>query len=384
MLARDRERREVLGALRRAPVVALLGPRQVGKTTLAQAVAEHFRGPKTTFDLERERDLARLEDAEHALAPLRGLVVLDEVQRRPELFPSLRVLADRPSSARFLVLGSAAPELLRQSSETLAGRILFHELGGFSAAEVEPGQLDRLWLRGGFPRSFLARGDAASLEWRENFIRTFVERDVPGLGFELSSQTLRRFWSMLAHSSAQVCSWSDLARALGVSDKTVRKYTDLLTSTFMVRQLSPWHENLSKRQVKAPKLYLRDSGLLHALLGIESLEALAGHPIRGASWEGFALDSVVRQLGVDERRCFFWATHQGAELDLLVMDGARRLGFEFKASSAPRVTRSMHIALQDLKLDSLDVIYPGDETYPLAAKVRAVGLARLTKDVEQL
>lgn len=362
-------------------MVALLGPRQVGKTTLALQVAEQFRGPKTVFDLERARDAARLDDPEAALAELKGLVVIDEVQRRPELFPALRVLADRHPSTHYLVLGSASPELLRQSSQTLAGRILFHELGGFDSTEVEPGQLARLWVRGGFPRSFLARGEAASFEWRDGFIRTFLERDVPGLGIGISSLTLRRFWSMLAHLSGQLVSWSDLSRSLGVTDKTVRSYADILTRTFMVRQLQPWHENLSKRQVKAPKLYFRDSGILHALLGIDRAEALEGHPARGASWEGFALDLVLRQLGIDERRCFFWATHQGAELDLLVFQGQRRLGFEFKASSAPGMTRSMHIALADLKLDALDVVYPGNETYPLGAQVRALGIGRLSQDL---
>lgn len=311
-------------------------------------------------------------------------MVLDEVQRRPEIFSDMRVLVDRHPSTRYLVLGSASPELLRQSSESLAGRISFHELTGFTADEVSPKDLDTLWVRGGFPRSFLARGDAASLVWREAFIRTFVERDVPQLGFGVASDALRRYWTMLAHSSGQVLSWSGLGRALGVSDKTVRSYTELLARTYMVRLLQPWHENLSKRQVKAPKVYLRDSGLLHALLGIDTRDTLAGHPSRGASWEGVALESVVRQLGADERRCYFWATHQGAELDLLVTHGKHKLGFEFKASSAPSVTKSMHVAFADLKLSSLDVIYPGDETYPLGPGIRAVGFRRLARDLRPL
>ncbi len=324
---------------RRAPVVALLGPRQIGKTTLAHSISGGFRGPTSWFDLERQADLARLTDAESALQGLRGLVVLDEVQRRPELFPALRVLADRPRGTRFLVLGSASPELLKQSSETLAGRITFHHLTGFTAEEVQPRELNSLWLRGGFPQAFLARTNPDSLRWRTDFITTFLERDVPNLGFDVSPVVLRRFWMMSAHLSGQILSWSDLGRSLGVSDKTTRRYAELLQSTFMVRLLPPWHENLAKRQVKAPKLYLRDSGILHALLDIGAPEVLDGHPVRGASWESFALENVVRQLGVDERQCYFWATHQGAELDLLVIHGRRRLGFEFKVSVAPTVTK---------------------------------------------
>lgn len=377
MRERARHEREVLTALRRAPVVGLLGPRQVGKTTLASAIAERFRGPTARFDLERQVDLARLTDAEATLAPLKGLVVLDEIQRRPELFPALRVLADRPRGTRFLVLGSASPDLLRQSSETLAGRISFHQLTGFTMDEVQPRELNTLWLRGGYPSAFLARSNADSLRWREDFITTFVERDVPQLGFEISASVLRRFWTMLAHLNAQVLSWSDLSRSLGVTDKTVRRYADLLEQTFMVRLLAPWHENISKRQVKAPKLYLRDTGLLHALLGLDEKEALDGHPIRGASWEGFALESVIRQLGVGPRECYFWATHQGAELDLFIQRGQRRLGFEFKSSTAPTLSPSMRIAMEDLKLDALEVIHPGSESYSLGKKIRALPLTQL-------
>lgn len=384
MRPRPAHLRELLTALRRAPVVALLGPRQVGKTTLARVVAEQSRGPSTFFDLERERDAARLGDPEGALSPLKGLVVLDEVQLRPELFPSLRVLVDQRKSARYLVLGSASPELLRQSSETLAGRITFHELTGFTADEVEPRELDTLWLRGGFPSSFLARSDALSLRWREDFISTFVERDLRRLGLTIEPATLRRFWTMLSHLSGQVLSASDLARSLGVTDKTVRRYAEILVGALMVRLLQPWHENIAKRQVKAPKIYLRDSGLLHALLGIESRTALDGHPVRGPSWEGFAIESIIRRLGVTERECFFWATHQGAELDLLVRKGQKKLGFELKATSAPGMTKSMHIALADLKLDSLDVVHPGDDTFPLGPKVRAVALRHLTRDLKPL
>ncbi len=384
MRERPRQRREVSAALRRAPVVALLGPRQVGKTTLASEVADGFRGPSTRFDLERQVDLARLSDPEAALAPLKGLVVLDEVQRRPELFPTLRVLADRPRGTRFLVLGSASPQLLKQSSETLAGRITFHELTGFTVDEVQPRELSTLWLRGGFPSAFLARSQADSMRWRTDFITTFVERDVPQLGFEVPAAALRQFWTMLGHLNGQVVSWSNLSRSLGVSDKTARRYAELLESTFMVRLLAPWHENLAKRQVKAPKIYLRDTGLLHSLLGVDSMEALGGHPTRGPSWEGFALENVIRQLGVDGRSCYFWATHQGAELDLFVLHGRRRLGFEFKVSTAPTATKSMHIALEDLKLDSIDVIHPGEHTYPLGNRIRALPLARICAELKPL
>ncbi|MBI5367396.1 MAG: ATP-binding protein [Planctomycetes bacterium] len=385
MIDRLSHLRELRRLLRSYPVVGLLGPRQVGKTTLALAVAEGWRGPSTRFDLEDPADLARLADPGLALQDLRGLVVLDEIQRRPDLFPFLRVLADRRGPpARFLVLGSASPPLLRQSSESLAGRIAFHELGGLALDEVGPDSAARLWLRGGFPRSFLARTGAESSEWRRHFVRTFLERDLPGLGVTTASATLARFWSMLAHYHAQILNSSELARAFGVSDVTVRRYLDLLASAFVVRQLPPWHENLGKRQVKSPKIYLRDSGLLHALLGLETGEDLDRHPKVGASWEGFALDAIVRRLGARPEETWFWATHGGAELDLFVSRGGRRRGFEFKRSSAPALTPSMRSALADLRLDSLDVIYPGDATFALAPRVRAVGFAHLLRDVPEL
>ena len=359
------------------PVVALLGARQIGKTTLARQVARSYGASVAFFDLESSRDLAKLADPMLALEPLRGLVVLDEVQRRPDIFPTLRVLADRRRGARFLVLGSASPGLLRQTSETLAGRIAFHHLDGLSLREVGSRRASDLWLRGGFPRSFVARILGASLRWRRDLVSTYLERDLPQLGIRVPSTTLLRFWTMLAHVHGQILNWSELGRSMAVSDATIRHYVDVLASTFMVRMLPPWHENLSKRQVKAPKIYVRDSGILHALLDIETMHALEQHPKIGASWEGFCVESLIAQLGARPEQCYFWATHAGAELDLLVVAKGRRRGFEIKRTVSPRVTPSMQVALHDLKLDSLDVIHAGQDTFPLARKIRAVSLSRL-------
>jgi hypothetical protein len=355
----------------------LLGARQVGKTTLARQVARSYGASVAFFDLESSRDLAKLADPMLALEPLRGLVVLDEVQRRPDIFPTLRVLADRRRGARFLVLGSASPGLLRQTSETLAGRIAFHHLDGLSLREVGSRRASDLWLRGGFPRSFVARILGASLRWRRDLVSTYLERDLPQLGIRVPSTTLLRFWTMLAHVHGQILNWSELGRSMAVSDATIRHYVDVLASTFMVRMLPPWHENLSKRQVKAPKIYVRDSGILHALLDIETMHALEQHPKIGASWEGFCVESLIAQLGARPEQCYFWATHAGAELDLLVVAKGRRRGFEIKRTVSPRVTPSMQVALHDLKLDSLDVIHAGQDTFPLARKIRAVSLSRL-------
>jgi predicted AAA+ superfamily ATPase len=384
MIRRTAHLADVSRLLKRSGVVALLGARQVGKTTLARALYAAHPGPKAYFDLEDAADLARLTEPSRALAPLQGLVVLDEVQRRPEIFPSLRVLADRPKGARFLVLGSASPHLLRQTSESLAGRITFHELQGLGLGEVGAGHAQALWLRGGFPRSYLAKTAADSLRWRRDFMRTFLERDVPQLGVSTAAATLRRFWQMLAHLHGQVMNWSELGRSMGVTDHTVRAYLDLLVGTFMVRQLQPWHENLSKRQVKAPKVYVLDSGLLHALLDVGTAEQLDGHPKVGASWEGFCLEQVVRHLRARGEQCYFWATHSGAELDLLVIAGGRRLGFEFKYTDAPSVTPSMRSALESLKLDTLDVVHAGSHTFPLGERIRGVALRRLLSDLKPL
>jgi len=367
--------------IRQFPVVAVIGARQVGKSTLARAFAERSATASTFFDLEDPRTLARLDEPMMALEPLRGLVVLDEIQRRPDIFPVLRVLADRPRRpARFLVLGSASPELLRQSSETLSGRIAYHELAGFQLSEVGIKNESRLWLRGGYPPSFTARSDDESLRWRAALTRTFLERDLPALGFRLSPQIMQRFWSMLAHYHAQIWNGAELARAFGVTEKTVVHYLDVLVSTFMALRLSPWHENLSKRQVKAPKVYLTDSGVLHSLLAIQTREELMGHPKVGASWEGFAIHEIVQRLELGAHERFFWAVHSGAELDLLAVRGQKRLGFEIKLTDSPRVTPSMRSALENLKLDRIDVIHAGAETYQLSDRIRALPLRAIWAD----
>jgi uncharacterized protein len=361
-------------AIRANPVTALTGPRQCGKTTLAREIAASTRAE--FFDLEDPVSQRRLAEPMTALRQLKGLVVIDEVQRQPNLFPILRVLADRkPLSARFLVLGSASPELLRQSSETLAGRVAFVEMGGFGLEEVGSDALRKLWWRGRFPRAFLARSEAASREWQENFIRTFLERDISMFGVQVPAPTLRRMWSMLAHYHGQLWNASEISRSLGEAHTTVKRHLDLLTSTLMVRQLQPWFENLGKRQVKSPKVYLRDPGVLHALLGIPSFRALEGHPKIGASWEGFVVEEVVQAAG--ERNCYFWATQSGAELDVLVMAGGKRYGVEVKYKDAPGMTKSMRVALEDLKLERLFVVYPGLESYRLEARVEAVPAARI-------
>lgn len=337
LLERSRQLSRLAHLLRRSPVVAILGPRQVGKTTLARMFLDASDELITYFDLESQDDLARLEEPMIALERLSGVVVIDEIQRRPDLYPVLRVLVDRPRNpARFLVLGSASPDLLRQSSETLAGRIAFHELSGFSLDEAQVGKLDELWLRGGYPRSFLADGDEESMDWRHDFVRTYLERDVPQLGIRIPSETLGRFWRMLAHYHGQVWNAAEFARSFGVSAHTVNRYLDVLRDTFIARKLQPWHENIGKRQVKAPKVYLTDSGLLHALLGLESLHALGGHPKVGASWEGFVLEQIISWIRARPEECFFWRAHTGAEVDLLIVRGNHRVAFR---SSEPPLQR---------------------------------------------
>lgn len=365
------------------PVVGLLGPRQCGKTTLARFYAErHPELSVTRFDLEDPLDLAALANPRLALQDLSGLVIIDEIQRAPELFPLLRVLVDRPQNpARFLVLGSASRDLLRQSSESLAGRIGYIELTPFSLAETGSEAKDRLWLRGGFPPAFLAASETASRQWRKDYIATFLERDIPALGIAIAPQSLRRFWTMLAHYHGQIVNLSELGRSFGAADTTIRRYMDILEATFMVRQLRPWHENISKRQVKAPKLYFRDTGLLHGLLDIPDKSALVRHPKLGPSWEGFALEEVVRASAAGPEDLWFWATHGGAELDLLVASGTRREGFEFKYTDRPASTRSMHTAIESLKLDRLTVIYPGERRIPLAERIEAIGLADYVQGV---
>lgn len=363
-------------ALRRSRVVALVGPRQCGKTTLAR----QFVAPRSPnyFDLEDPASLARLSEPETTLRPLKKLVVIDEVQRRPELFPLLRVLADRkPLPARFLILGSASPELLRQSSETLAGRLETVPLEGFRLPDLGASAQNRHWSRGGFPLAYTARTEVGSLAWRRQFLQTFLERDMPQLGITIPAVTLRRFWAMVAHYHGQIWNAAELARSMAVNESTVRRYLDLMTGVFMVRQLQPWFENLGKRQVKAPKVYVRDTGLLHALLGIANQRDLEYHPKVGASWEGYAVEEVLKSFGPDE--AYFWATHNGAELDLLLFKNGRRIGVECKRADAPTLTPSMRIALHDLKLDHLYVLYPGERAYPLAKNVEVVPLAQFVK-----
>ena len=362
----------VRDALARSPAVALVGPRQVGKTTLARS----FLAPDSPqwFDLEDPQVEAQLAEPMVALGDLRGLVVIDEIQHAPDLFKVLRVLIDRPGApARFLLLGSASPALLHQSSESLAGRLEVIEVGGFTLDETGTASASALWLRGGFPRSYTAADDASSAVWRREFVRTTVERDLPQLGINVAAPALYRFWAMLAHYHGQVWNAAEPARSLGVNESTVRRYLDLLTQAYLIRQLQPWFVNLGKRQVKAPKIYFRDSGLLHSLLGIGDLAALGRHPKSGASWEGFALDQVLRIARPDE--AYFWATHAGAELDLLMVKNGRRVGVEFKRADAPQMTASMRIALNDLSLDALYVVYPGTRRYRLAQGVEAVPLA---------
>lgn len=369
------------------PIVAILGPRQCGKTTLAKAYRQELSSnhpPENYFDLERPSDLARLShNPELTFSPLKGLIIIDEIQRLPELFPVLRVLIDNQSnSQQYLILGSASRELSRQTAESLAGRISYLELTPFSYQEAK--NLDQLWNRGGFPRSYLAKNDDISMRWREDYARTFLEQDIPNLGLKIPAENLRRFWQMLTHYHGNILNLSDLGNSLQLSHNTIRHYVDILTGTFMIRQLHPWFENIGKRQVKSPKIYFRDTGIFHTLLGVQSLTELWLHPKLGASWEGFALESIIRASHAETGECFFWATHGEAELDLLIVKKGKRLGFEIKYSEAPKLTRSMHTAIEILKLDQLTVVYPGQPTFPLSEAVTAKGLATLLDETEKL
>lgn len=370
----------VQSALQRAPAVLLVGARQVGKTTLARAWVDSQSA--NYFDLENPEVEAQLAEPMTALKERRGLVVIDEVQRAPDLFKTLRVLIDRQAPlAQFILLGSASPALLRQSSESLAGRVEVIEVGGLTLQDVGIAQQDTLWWRGGFPRAYTAHADGDCRVWLDNFVRTVVERDLPQLGIHVPAPTIRRFWAMLAHCHGQIWNAAEPARSLGIGETAVRRYLDFLTQAFLVRQLPPWHENLGKRQVKAPKVYVRDSGVLHELLGIGSRESLANHPKVGASWEGFVLDQVLRIAQPDE--AYFWATYAGAELDLLLLRNGRRYGVEIKRADAPQLTPSMRTARRDLGLDALYVVYPGDRRYSLADGVEAVPLWALLPGWEQ-
>ena len=371
MIARDEYILRIKHALENSPVAALLGPRQCGKTTLARIIADEVDGEY--FDLENPQDKSRLSNPMLRLKDAEGLVVLDEIQRDPSLFEILRVLVDRPDcKARYLVLGSASPHLVKGASESLAGRLSFIDLSGFNLSEVGFSSYRSLWLRGGFPRSFLSSNDKTSVEWRNDFIRTFLQRDIPQLGITIPADTLRRFWTMVAHYHGQVWNAAEFARSLGTAEATARRYLDIMSGAYMIRQLPPWYENLKKRQVKSPKIYVRDNGILHALLGMEDEQALGDHPKLGASWEGFIIEQVIALLNTGD--VYFWATHTGAELDLLIMRGGKRLGLEIKYTDAPRTSKSMRSALKDLRLDMLYVVYPGEETYPLDDRITALAV----------
>jgi len=368
-------------AVHRSPITALLGPRQTGKTTLARLFAENKKA--IYFDLESIPDQRRLQNPELVLGNHEGFVILDEIQLMPELFGTLRVLVDRPGQkACFLILGSASPEIIRNASETLAGRVEFVDLNGFDLSEVGSSNWQSLWMRGGFPRSYLAENEADSLRWREGFIRTFLERDIPQLGIRIPAIAMRHFWTMLAHYHGQTWNASELGRSMGLSDKTVRGYLDILTGAFMVRQLQPWYENMSKRQVRAPKIYLRDSGLLHSLLNIQDIHNLFGHPKVGASWEGYVIEQLLQIIRPIE--AYFWAIHSGAELDLLFFHKGKRYGIEVKFSEAPEITRSMQTALHDLNLTHLWVIYPGVEGYQVDKQISVLSLQKIPDLIYQL
>ena len=379
MIPRPEPIRQIKASFQIHPVTALLGPRQCGKTTLAHFIAK--QEPTTIFDLESPVDIQRLSAPMQALKDLSGLVIIDEVQRKPELFELLRVLVDRPGqNARFLLLGSASPHLVKDVSESLAGRIGFVDLAGFQIWEVGMQHRDQLWMRGGLPKAFLADSESDSIQWRENFIRTFLERDIPQLGITIAAETLRRFWTMVAHYHGQVWNAAEFARSLGTAENTARRYLDILAGAYMVRVLPPWFENLKKRQVKAPKVYIRDSGLLHSLMQVSTLSGLRGHPKIGASWEGFAIEHIIYTFRT--RDAYFWATHAGAELDLMVMIAGNRHGFEFKYIDAPGRKRSMHIAVEDLGLEHLWIVYPGDQKYSLDDKITVIPLAEIAQLAE--
>lgn len=376
MIDRTAIEQAIQTGLRRSRVVALIGPRQSGKTTLARKFVP--TDSLNYFDLEDPVSLLRLEEPMTALRDLKDLVVIDEIQRRPELFPILRVLVDRDSMpAKFLILGSASPDLINAASESLAGRLETISISGFSLSELGPDAVSTHWLRGGFPLSFLAENEEDSFAWRKNFVQTILERDLPQWGVRVPSATLLRFWMMLAHYHGQIWNASEPAQALGVSQTTVRNYLDILQGVFMVRALQPWFENLGKRQVKSPKIYFRDSGILHYLLGIHTELDLHTHPKSGASWEGYVIEEVIKSQEPDE--VYFWATHGGAELDLLVFKDGKRFGVECKRMDAPRLTPSMRNAMNDLNLDRLVVFYPGNRTYPLAEQVTVLPLEVLSQ-----
>ena len=355
-----------------------MAQKKQGKTGKIFA-AEKYLNNVHMFDLENTRDLEKLENPFLAFRQIKKtLIIIDEIQKRPDLFPLLRVIVDDPENQhKFLILGSASRDLIRQSSETLAGRIGYIEITPFSCKEVHETTL--LWMRGGFPRAYLVDTEEQSFLWRKNYITTFLEQDIPALGFGgIPLEQLRRFWLMLAHYHGQIFNASELGRSLGVSHHTVQKYLDILTGTFMIRSLTPWFENVNKRQVKSPKIYFRDSGILHTLLSIQNAEQLHNNPKVGASWEGFALEEVIRLLNVGNGECFFWATHSEAELDLFMLYQGKRIGFEFKYADTPKVTKSMHSAITTLQLDHLYVITPMNDHYLITETISACGLQNIS------
>lgn len=375
MIPREYDQGVLRTLMEEFPVTAILGPRQSGKTTLAHGfAADHF------FDLENPADQAMLADAQLALEPLAGLIAIDEIQRKPDLFPLIRYLVDTHSHQRYLILGSASRDLIRQSSESLAGRIAYHELQGFRLGDVGVDHWRKLWLHGGLPPAFTARRDDQSRRWLNQYIATFLERDIPQLGITIPAATLRRFWTMLCHYHGQLINYSEFARSFGVADMTVRRYLDILAGTFMVRLLQPWQVNIGKRLVKRPKIYLRDSGVLHALMAIETERDLISHPKLGASWEGYALESAARSIGKRHEELAFWATHTGAEVDLFWQAHGRNWAIEFKYSSGPKLTKSMTTAVADLSLAHLWVVYPGERTFPLAQQVTAFPLISIPSE----
>jgi predicted AAA+ superfamily ATPase len=356
------------------PVVAIIGPRQCGKTTLARQISfNHY------FDLENPRDIIKFEQPQLTLESLSGTIIIDEIQRLPNLFTLLRYLVDQRSDQRYIILGSASRDLLRQSSESLSGRIGYYHLGGFSLDDIGYKNLRKLWLRGGLPLSYLAVDEEQSILWRENYITTFLERDIPQLGITIPSQTLRRFWTMLSHYHAQIINYAELGRSFGISDMTVRKYIDILEATFMIRVLQPWYINMKKRLIKRPKIYFKDSGLFHSLSSIENMDQLLSHNKLGASWEGFALECICRYLKTDASRIYFWGTHTGAEVDLFWQKGGKNWAVEFKYMDAPKITKSMQIALENLSLSHLYIIYPGNDYYQLSEKISVLSIKNFTQ-----
>ena len=381
MIKREQYKKHIEEALGRSRAVALLGPRQCGKTTLARELVD--KDSPNYFDLEDPSSLIGLADPKTALASLKNIVVIDEVQRRPDLFPILRVFLDRtPLPAKFLILGSATPDLLQQSSESLAGRLEMIEMDGFGLSEVGQKETSRLWLRGGFPLSFLARNDADSFAWRKSFIQAFLERDLRQQGINIPAVALHRFWAMLAHSHGQIWNAAPFATSLGITEPTVRRYLDILTGVFMVRQIQPWHANIKKRQVKAPKVYIRDTGILNSLLGLKTEAEVLRHPSCGASWEGYVIEEAIHSVETDD--VYYWATHQGAEIDLVFTKGGRMYGIEVKRADAPTMTPSMRIALEDLKLERIAVIYPGNKRYSLHKKIDVVPFETIMGGIKEI